>query len=166
MRYPVARACLQNIAHGLGYGGTAVVGISPTDWALISSPAPWMQSDRIIARRILDAFIGGSMDAMGLPRFMVPAEYTAAVIAMIVNPANYMVCCYWMEGGSTAQVIGSAEATDQDFVTAERLFALVCQFSATGDLNDARAAFEKKTGLAIRYAEGEVQKDEGRDQSQ
>ena len=95
---------------------------------------------------MLDALTHGTLDVQGLPRINVPAEFRAAVVALVVNPVNVCVACRWLEAGVPAEshITGTVEQ-----VTAEKLLALVLEVRASSSTGRYRTAFSHRTNLAL-----------------
>lgn len=149
----VALGAMKLIRDGAVTGDLDAFGISPEDWFLTTGSGPWVGTDRQRVRATLDILVHGTVDVVGVPRFEVPSEYIAAVLAVFVGPTNMQLACRWMEGGSPAQVLAkgsSAEPpSDNEQVTARTLFALVCDIYEGEHASAARASFVKRTNLAI-----------------
>jgi hypothetical protein len=128
-----------------------LLGVSQEDLALATGKAPWVATDRQAVRRTLDALMFGVIDAQGLPRFELPSEYCAAIIAVFVDPCNYFAACSWISGHVSHEelVAGSRGKTPEGFekVRPEKLFALVIQISERGD--SVAKAYASATGAAI-----------------
>lgn len=139
-------------SHGL-IDSLASFGISQSDYDLLTGDIPWISSDRARVMRSLDSLIHGSVDLVGLPRFLVPAEYVAAVLATFVKPANCMLACAWREGSPTAEKLAASDAglLGSEPVRSSRLFSIIVElFAMNGsDVTAAKAAFDKRVGLAV-----------------
>lgn len=68
------------------------------DFAFLTTTKPWINVDRSRARRCMEAATYGSIDVLGLPRIVVPAEFISGVIALFVSPVNTLSACAIMDG--------------------------------------------------------------------
>lgn len=152
VRYETVIGVLKMIeSHGL-IDSLSSFGISDSDWKLTTRRAPWIATDRGRVSRTLDSLIHGTIDLVGLPRFLVPAEYIAAVLVCFVSPGNLMLAAAWRDGAPTAERLAGEENTfGAEPVRAARLFSLCCELfsSDNGQISASRASFEKRVGLAI-----------------
>src|SRR5262249_12682326 len=95
------------------------------------------------ARRCVEACAYGTLDFGGYPRFPVPVEFIAAVIASCVHPVNIQAACLIMEGaGFTANIINGVERP----VKAAELFAFTWRVreGAPAVLTDAEENVRQK----------------------
>lgn len=92
MRYAAAQGALRVLAE------EGHVDLSKDDIEFIHDDRLWLRGDRGRARRAIEAFAYGGLDVIGLPRFPLPAEFVASVIATQVAPANWMTACVIMSG--------------------------------------------------------------------
>lgn len=127
------------------------MGISGADFKITCGDAPWTVSQRSRVMKTLEALIYGMLDNLGLPRFSVPAEYMAGIIAMFVAPANIMVATRWVEATPPADALAiDAENATSEKVTARQLFALVVQaLDDSVQLSAFREKFEARTNLRL-----------------
>jgi hypothetical protein len=68
-------------------------GIMESDWDLLTQEQHWTADEARQVRGILAQVIEVSMTICGMPAIPLPAQYCAAVIAIVVAPANRMVAC-------------------------------------------------------------------------
>lgn len=116
-------------------GANALLEISKDDLKFITTGRIWQTSDRARGRRIIESIAFGSLDATGLPRFPLPAEFVATVIAIFVHPENWLVACNMMEGAEWSEnIVNKVEEP----LKAETLFAMVIEIEAGEDLADAK----------------------------
>ena len=110
---------------------TEAYGVPETDRQLLQADALWNAGDRPTVRRTMDSILYGALDALGLPRFVISAEYIAAWIALVVSPINWMtMCAYYDHAVAAADIRGSQEDVPfAEHITAPQLHALVT-FSA------------------------------------
>src|SRR5438093_6921880 len=60
---------------------SAVLDLTEDDFDFLTSNKVWIATDRSRARRCVEACVYGTLDLVGYPRFLAPAEFIAAVIA-------------------------------------------------------------------------------------
>src|SRR5256885_11647646 len=60
---------------------SAVLDVIEDDFDLLTSNKVWIATDRVRARRCVEACVYGTVDFVGYPRFPAPVEFIAAVIA-------------------------------------------------------------------------------------
>ena len=102
---------------------------------ILTRDEPWLAKDLHTVRRAFEGVCGAAFAASGVARFVLTAEYVAAVIVTMVKPLNW---------APAAQVIGSDtidgtqligpdgdEITARQAVTPERLFAMIKMASET-----------------------------------
>jgi len=157
MNYEVAKSSMKFLATMGKAGILENSGISRGDFDRLVGDLPWLASERQRMTTALQTLIMGSIDALGLPRFNVPAEYNAAGIAVFIHPINVHACCVFMSTTPDAESMGrkstSQGHTQVDHVQPDKLFALVAQLWSDSARTGARAAFEKNSGLALSEAE-------------
>lgn len=148
MQYRTATGCMSTIAAMGRKGMLGSIGITEEDFTKVSSDTPWLGSDRNRVEQAFKCLLYGTIDACGIPRFQLPAEYIAAGISIFVSPVNIHVACRFLERIPTAEQLGRG-ADDSDPITCRQLFAIVSQL--VGDpINSASVKmFEKNTGLKI-----------------
>ena len=95
-------------------------------------PRPWINTDRVRAKRCIESVVFGTMDYLGLDRMAAPAEFVAGVIAYFVNPYNQQIACEFMKGVDWCENI--IQGVHQP-VSASSLFAHVLQVSAGLEMN-------------------------------
>ena len=122
-------------------------GITQEEYDVCRGAAPWLAEQRQSMRRVLDAFAVGTMDLTGTPRFELPAEYLAAVVATYVHPNNMMAACRVFETTRSAQELAGA-TVDAGMVDPAQLFALVCAIHDSEACEAIRHSFEKKAAQA------------------
>ena len=129
------------------------VGVTPAAFEKCTGPAIWTNDDRSSVENTLNSIQFSALDKAGLPRFQVPAEYVAAVIASFVHPINRMKACYWLSdtGNTGAPAEAIATQTDQraraELVSAQQLFALVQILSTCDQNSHARQALANKFSI-------------------
>ena len=120
-RYESALASLKIL------GEQAVVDITKDDFDFITRSKLFLADVRGRVRQVLEGIAYGAVDIIGQPRFPLPAEYVAAVIAMFSHPANYTVCCNIMAG---AEYTDNIVTGIQEEIKAEQLFAMIIEIKA------------------------------------
>lgn len=117
-------------------------GVNQADMDLFTGALLWGPDVRSRVRRVLDSVLYGICDMAMLPRVDIPAEIAASVIAMMVNPANWMIAAAWQEGLRPAQDLANSEETVQiERVSAGKMITMVCLADAALRNNDAYQAF-------------------------
>ncbi len=148
----VIKGAMISLASGSASGSLSSLGLQESDLKLVTGDIPWAANQRTSVTRTLDSLMFGTMDILGLPRFMVPAEYVAAVIVMFVHPSNLLVACRYMESGNpTADALGnpSNSSGNKEVVDATQLFSLCCQLADNSIVATCRSQFENRTKLSI-----------------
>jgi len=130
------------------------IGITGEEWELINGSRPWIGVDRSHVTRILDSLLFGMIDTIGLPRFELPAEYVATLVALFVHPVNYFSACSWLgsfqRGDDLANYTGKLEPIEGfEKCKAQTIFALVCQIRSTGSLKPMAQKFQQKTEFKL-----------------
>lgn len=151
VRFETAQNCLRLIARGAVTDAFLSLGVSKDDFQRVCSAEAWIGTDRPRVTAVLNALMHGSCDVLGLPRIEVPAEFRAAVLCAFVHGGNLMVACNWLETGATAEDVAGGSMAP---VRSRELFALCCMLE--GESGPARAAWEKRTGIAVRQATQEA----------
>src|SRR5437870_1816603 len=67
---------------------SAVLDLTEDDFDFLTSNKVWIATDRSRARRCVEAYLYGTRDFLGYPRFHAPVEFIAVVIAYYVHPVN------------------------------------------------------------------------------
>ena len=83
-----AKNTMEVIANGGATGAFDSLGITEDDFQLVTGDIPWIGADRHRVVAVLNSLIHGTVDLLGLPRIEVPAEFTAAAIAIFVAPLD------------------------------------------------------------------------------
>jgi len=123
------------------------IGVSKLDFDRFIGDSQWINTDRNRMSSVLHALVNSSVDALGLPRFDLPAEYIAAAIALFVHPVNIMPACVYGPPSKSAEDAANLAVCQP--CTPAQLFALVKQLYADSSRHAARALFEKKTSIAL-----------------
>ncbi|AJK28215.1 putative minor capsid protein [Eel River basin pequenovirus] len=158
MIYEVAKSAMSVIANQANVGHLSNCGLSQEDFKKVTGSAPWAATDRNHVMRAFTSLLYGTLDAIGLPRFTLPAEYIAAGIVMFVHPTNAIPACRFFERNPSADDLGRG-VDEVDHVTAKQLMGLVVQLYADNAKTSAVALFEKNTKLKIAQAT-EVEEEE------
>src|SRR5262249_15951080 len=116
---------------------SAVLDLTEDDFDFLTSNKVWIATDRSRARRCfeacgrgrrwVEAWVYGTVEFVGYPRFPAPVEFIAAVIAYYVHPVNIQTACLIMEGAEfTENIINGVERP----VKAAELFAFTLRVRA------------------------------------
>ena len=148
LRAQTAIGAMSLIANGTATADFVSFGLTPEDFDSLSGDGVWVGADRPRIERILKVLIHGTMDAVGVDRFNVSAEYVSAVISVFVAPANIMTACAWCSGHYANDDI-SAGVNEQRSrpVKAATLFAL-CLELQSADPSSYLAKYRHRHGLA------------------
>lgn len=105
-------------------------GITATDWELLTQREHWTPEQVRQCRSILASTIEVCMTIAGLPPVPLPGQYAAAVIAIIVSPANRFLACQKVpETFDAAAASGLEGAIEIKPVKAETMMGLVLAYS-------------------------------------
>src|SRR5437879_8220904 len=77
---------------------SAVLDLTVDDFEFLTSNKVWMATDRSRARRCVEAFVYGTLDFVGYPRFPAPVDFIPAVIAYYVLAIHIHTACLIVEG--------------------------------------------------------------------
>jgi len=120
MRYAASVGALKVL------GGSGYLDMGQDDLDFLMAPRPWMATDRNRARRCIEMYAYGCLDVIGLPRFPLPAEFLACVIARCVHAVNWQTSCVVMSVAEWSEnVILRVDAP----VSAEVLFSHVLRLA-------------------------------------
>ena len=150
LTYSSLRGALQLIASGATGGSLDSFGISVEDWKLVTGNRPWLGNERARVTRTLQALVHGAVDAVGHPRFDVPAEWICAVLAVFVAPTNAMSACVMMSGVLPTTESAAQDQAVMDEVTPRQLFALLCQ-AYSDDLEIFKRKFNSAVALKLEH---------------
>lgn len=128
------------------------VGINEEGFKIVTGPTHWLYADRQAAKGTLDQLIYASIDLAGFPRFEVPAEYTAMVIAHYCSPVNWLSAAALMEGGHSTEDLGAQGVGEREKASARQLFALMLNLKAS-HIDVARDQFNKRSKLKLERFE-------------
>lgn len=135
------------------------LGITDTDFKLVHGNNPWRRDQIHRVMRTLNALIFGTLEVMGMPKIVVPAEYVACVVSAIVGPGNRMTACIWLSQerqtgvGALELAARGNQSTTLEPASADKLFALVMLLGNQQANTDARNNMMKKLGIAKENAE-------------
>ena len=108
-------------------GSNGFINLTENDFEFLTQDSCWIGSDRARGRMCIEGAVYGSLDYLGLPRFAVPAEIVAGVIAYFVHPSNYMYAAHVMEGCEWSEnLIAGIERS----LSARDIFAHVLQIAS------------------------------------
>ena len=150
----VCLSSMKMLSKGTATGPLQTLGLLPQELKLVTGDTSWKTSERNQVSKALHTLMYSTMDALGLQRFEVPAEYVAATIAMFVAPSNIMVACDWMQSDLlSASAIGNPniDSINRNPITAGQLYAIILQLSEhDAMINSCRNQFEARVGMAIQ----------------
>lgn len=151
--YSVCYAAMTAISKTVKAFGISSLGINQDDFNKTTGDAVWMSADKPVAVRTLQQLAFGVMDAQSLPRFDMPAEYLAGIIALYVNPANWFAACGWLSG-EMLSVDLAARGENPERFDPSRLYALVL-LASSEDLDQFCSVFGKATKKKLDQAVGD-----------
>jgi len=120
MRYAASVAALKVL------GGGSSVALDKDEIDFIMGNRLWLAQERARVRRGVEAFAFGAIDVLGLPRFPLPAEFVACVIATIIHPVNWTVACVVMSGAEWSE---NVVMNREDPLRADVLFSHVLRIA-------------------------------------
>jgi len=147
LRLEVLVGCMYAIAEAAP-DSLGVVGLNEDNWKQLTQNTPWIGTDRLQAKATLETLQWATLDLLNLPRFEVPAEYTAALLAFYVKPCNWMPACLLFEGQNSSLDVGIPTAGEAESVSARQLLALMCLLQDEHKF-ELMARFEKRTKLML-----------------
>lgn len=132
------------------------IGCTESDWKLVIGKKPWLGVDRPRVMRVLDGLLYGMVDQMGLPRFELPAEFAASVVALFVSPVNHYASCVWMGKFARGEDLGNAQINTEpveglELVSAKQLFALILMIVSGENIACLVGSFSAKCDLQLGY---------------
>lgn len=160
LSYETALTTLRNIEHYLTADYDAL-GIRKEEFELVSGPKGWLREDLRPVMRTLNALTFGTLELMGMPKIIVPAEYQAAIITACVAPGNRMAACVWLSqerqtGAGALEMSARNQTTAQmDPASADQLFALCVSLASSDSAGEARLNYALKMGIKIANSEAE-----------
>jgi len=105
-------------------------GITQTDWELLSQEDPWTPQEARQVRTILASVIEVCLTISGLPPVPLPGQYAAAVIAVVVAPANRFLAAQKVpDTFDAAEASGLQGTMAIRPMKAEQMFSLVLAYS-------------------------------------
>src|SRR5260370_42101102 len=122
---------------------SAVLYLTESDVAVLTSNKAWIATDRSRALRCVEACVYVTLAFVGYPRFPAPVVFIAAVIAYYDHPVNIQTACLIIEGAEFTENIING---DERPVKAAELFAFTLRVRAgnTDDLTDAEEYVRQK----------------------
>lgn len=105
-------------------------GISEVDWKLVTQEEHWTMEQMRASRAVIASVVEVALTVCGMPPVPLPAQYVAAVIAIVVAPANRMVAA--MKAPDTFDAFaasGLQETVEVKPATREQMMALVVAYS-------------------------------------
>jgi hypothetical protein len=105
-------------------------GIMEKDWDLLTKEEPWTPEEVRQIRSVLASIIEVCMTIAGLPAVPLPGQYAAAVIAVIVAPANRFLAAQKVPATFDAVAASGLEGmVEVKECRPETMFALVMAYS-------------------------------------
>lgn len=147
MNVNVALKCMSLLASQAQRDSLSIAGLTPEDFHKVVADIAWIGSDRQRITQHFEALLVGTIDALGLPRFRMPAEWIAAGIAMFVADVNIHTACKFFEKSPTVDEL--ARGSEYDVATSSQLFALTLLLKSDPIRSSARALWDKKVGYAL-----------------
>jgi hypothetical protein len=119
------------LAEGQSYSAIhREMGLLETDWSLLTQDEHWTPAQSRQIRSILANVVEVALTIAGMPAVPLPGQYVAAVIAIVVAPANRLVACQKVP--ETFDAV-SASGLHADFeirpMKPEQMMALVIAYS-------------------------------------
>ena len=105
-------------------------GISEVDWALVTQEEHWTHEQMRQSRSVIASIVEVALTVVGMPPVPLPAQYVAAVIAIVVAPANRLVAA--MKAPDTFDAFaasGLQETIEVKPATREQMMSLVIAYS-------------------------------------
>lgn len=153
LRLHTALGAMNIIKNGGANFSQEQFGIDEVAFRITTDACPWTVHDRTKVRRTLDGFIWGTIETLGLPKFQLPAEYIASIIAVFVHPMNYLAACSWVSGYVSNEdlIQGKQSEGVEGFAKVEpsQVFALVIALNDVANVDDIAAAYSAHTGASI-----------------
>lgn len=105
-------------------------GITQADWDLLTQEAPWTPEQSRQVRGVLASIIEVCMTIAGMPAVPLPGQYAAAVIAIVVAPANRFVAAEKVPDTFDAAAASGLEGSMKvEKMGRETMFGLVMAYS-------------------------------------
>lgn len=135
------------------------VGVIPEELNRVVQDVPWSRENVVSVTRTLDSLVFATLDHLALPRFEVPAEYLAGIIAMFVHPVNYMAASNWMQGNINSRTMDLAKGeASGEKPTSAQLFALVCALCNDGTCQEMGAHWNFKVNKNLKNKNLQIEK--------
>lgn len=119
---------------------TEQYGILVEDLELVTSHRVFTNiNHRRRIRQTLESIMYGGLDAVGLSRFELPAEYIASWICVLVQPHNQMAACGFFDRARQVDQLRLSPEDSQTYesISPQRLFALCVEIgSADPDITE------------------------------
>ncbi len=112
-------------------------GLSKDDWELLTQKEPWNTSQRARVRSMIAEAVTISLTIAGLPAQTLPAQYVAAVIATVVQPANLLVASTRApEAFDAMDASGMMSKSEVRSVTIEQMQSLVMAYAGGAGISE------------------------------
>jgi hypothetical protein len=125
------RAGAEHLARGQKYGEVhREHGLLEPDWQLLTQDEHWTPQEARRIRSILASVIEVTLTIAGMPATPLPGQYAAAVIAIVVKPANRMVAAVKVpETFDAVSASGLHDVVEVKPMPKEQMMALVVAYS-------------------------------------
>lgn len=118
------------------------VGISKSDWIVLTSPTYWSAQEARRLPSILKQVISVSMSEADIPAVPLPGHYVAAVIATLVHPVNRIVAALnaprTFDAIDASGLVGEVRITD---TSVEQMLSLVSVYSSEEPYDEPLCSF-------------------------
>lgn len=102
------------------------VGFKKADLKLITEDKVWQPNIRATVKNMIDQIAFGTLDAMGLQRIEIPAEYMSAIGYVFIQPCNWLQFAAMCEGlESTEDIINDTANMYNTELEARVIFAMI-----------------------------------------
>ncbi len=165
MKFETFKACAMLLNNGGFPSDYATLGITTAEWDVFTGDTPWLHKDKAIVRKTYQAACEGVCTLASVPSIEVPAEYSAAIVATLVNPINHQIAANWFQVfySQSAQTIFYAAQDQVDVratkVSAKELFAMIILAYQDKGFGELAGAFRKKMNLAYAFWEHAVEQE-------
>lgn len=105
-------------------------GIGQADWDILVQEEPWTPQQVMGIRNVLAQVVEVALTIAGMPPVPLPGQYVAAVIAIIVQPANRFLACTKVPDTFDAVAASGLQGMSEiQPMKREQLFALTMAYS-------------------------------------
>lgn len=127
----------------------AALNCTEDEWKMLTGSKNWVPMERPVIMRLLDSLLYGTLDACGVDRFPVPAEYVAAVLSVFCAPTNIMIGSKWLGTQVAAEDLANYTGADKSVegmerVTPHQIFAMCVQIKSGNEIDRLVKNFNQK----------------------